>query len=259
MAEQQFHDGQVDARIVRREEVARDHVELIVESPALARALPGQFAHILTPGMLRRPVSFSRIEPDGGRVGLLFQVVGEGTAWLANCQEGERLDILGPLGHGFAPPAPSRPWCLVGGGVGIPPLYSAAAQWRESAPDVIIGARTREWVLMHKDFEQLGLGVRVTTDDGSWGQAGTVIGPLQEWLQNHADGQVFSCGPTPMLVAVASACRGRATAQVALEQRMGCGIGACLACVVPARGPTQMEYRRVCTEGPVFLAEELIW
>lgn len=251
---------QVLAPIVENRAVAPDHVELIISSAVLSQAEPGQFAHILTPGMLRRPVSFSRIDQENGQVGLMFQIVGDGTRWLAERRHGEVLDILGPLGHGFAAPDPTKPWCLVGGGVGVPPLYAAAARYlHRSRPDVIIGARTADWVLMAQDFKDLGLDVTVATDDGTTGHAGTVMGPLETWLQDHPDGQVFACGPTPMLAAVSAACEGRATAYVALEQRMGCGIGACLACVVKAHGKEHAEYRRVCTEGPVFAAKELIW
>jgi dihydroorotate dehydrogenase electron transfer subunit len=252
----------VNAKIIGKVEVAQDHVELIIESVGLSRATPGQFAHILTPGMLRRPISFSRIHPIAEQVGLLFQIVGPGTAWLAQRQEGDDLDILGPLGHGFPPPDPDRPWCLVGGGVGIPPLYSAVERWagiHGSTPSVVIGARTRQWLLMEDDFNALGLSVSTATDDGSAGQQGTVIKPLAQWLEGHPGGQGFACGPTPMLKAVASLTRGRADTLLALEQRMGCGIGACLACVVPAAGPRGLLYRRVCTEGPVFRAEEMMW
>ncbi|WP_051351042.1 dihydroorotate dehydrogenase electron transfer subunit [Sulfobacillus thermosulfidooxidans] len=248
--------------IIERTDVADSHVELILKSPELAKATPGQFAHVLTPGMLRRPISFSRIDRSQGEVGILFQIVGSGTQWLAQRQVGESLDVLGPLGHGFPAPDPSRPWILVGGGVGIPPLYSAAETWISTTPNppfVIIGARKSAWILMEEDFKGLGLAVEVTTDDGSAGHQGTVIGPLEQWLSRHENAQVYACGPTPMLKAVANLVQGQVTAYLALEQRMGCGIGACLACVVPARGEKGLSYRRVCTEGPVFRAEELMW
>ncbi len=254
--------GQLTAKIIHKLVPAQDHIELIVHSAALSLAVPGQFAHVLTPGMLRRPISFSRIDQTAQQVGLLFQIVGSGTQWLAQRAEGDALDILGPLGHGFAQPDPQRPWCLVGGGVGTPPLYSAVERWaacQEQPPSIVIGARTQEWLLMERDFTRLRLSVDVATDDGSAGQKGTVLGPLSQWLDRHTDGQVYACGPTPMLKAVAEVTQGRADTQLALEQRMGCGIGACLACVVSARGADGPVYRRVCTEGPVFPAEELIW
>ncbi|MCY0880826.1 MAG: dihydroorotate dehydrogenase electron transfer subunit, partial [Firmicutes bacterium] len=126
-------------------------------------------------------------------------------------------------------------------------------------PTVILGARTADWVLMARDFRQLGSTVTITTDDGSLGEKGTVMGPLSRWLAQHPKGQVFACGPTPMLAAVAELTKDRAPTQLALEQRMGCGVGACLACAVLVNTDHGPGYARVCSDGPVFQAEELIW
>lgn len=241
---------------------APDHVELWVHSPPLAKATPGQFAHVATQGMLRRPISFSRLDVDAGNAAILFQVVGVGTRWLASQQEGAVLDILGPLGRGFPAPDDRRPWCLVGGGVGIPPLFAAASQWTAAAqtpPATILGARTASLLLLEEDFRQLGHEVWVTTDDGSRGEKGTVIGPLARWLAKNPLGQVYACGPTAMLSAVAATSGQRGDVWLALEQRMGCGVGACLACVVLGNGANGPSYRRVCADGPVFAREELIF
>ncbi len=257
--------GAFKALIVTVRQVALDHVELIVEHERLREAMPGQFAHILTPGTLRRPVSFSRIDGGLGRAGILVQVVGPGTAWIAARQVGETLDMLAPLGRGFAPPDPDRPWALVGGGVGIPPLFSAWERWgwRHRAPaQVILGARKAALVLMDADFRQQAIEPLVTTEDGSGGIMGTVVDPLRQWLSRNPDGQVMACGPNGMLARVSALTEGIAgPVQLALEQRMGCGIGACLACVVPSMpiGPDGPGYRRVCTDGPVFQREELAW
>lgn len=248
------------AEVVERRVPASDHVELVLQSPELAAAVPGQFAHVLTPGILRRPISFSRLDPERGQAALMFQIVGSGTAWLAGVQPGQHLNVLGPLGRGFPVPDPQRPWCLVGGGVGIPPLYAALARWGNQTPGTpaaILGARTAAWVLMADDFRQAGAKVTVTTDDGSRGEPGTVIGPWLRWMADHPDGQVYACGPTAMLARMAELVPPGMPAAFALEQRMGCGIGACLACVVPARSPNGVAYRRVCTEGPVFDAHDL--
>ncbi len=233
-----------------------------MHSPALAGATPGQFAHVVTQGMLRRPISFSRLDVDTGNAAILFQVVGTGTRWLANQEVGTVLDILGPLGRGFPVPDANRPWCLVGGGVGIPPLLAAASQWTGAAqtrPAAILGARSDSLVLLEEEFRQLGHEVWVTTDDGSRGTRGTVIGPLARWLAKNPQGQVYACGPTAMLSAVVAISGQRGDVWLALEQRMGCGVGACLACVVFGNGPEGPGYRRVCTDGPVFSREELIF
>jgi dihydroorotate dehydrogenase electron transfer subunit len=241
-------------RIAERREVAPGHVELLVEDAALARsARAGQFAHVLTPGTLRRPISFSRV--DGDRLGLLFRVVGAGTAWLAERRPGEVLDLLAPLGRGFVPPPPGMPLCLVGGGIGIPPLYLAWQQYGHDRPvTVILGARSAAQVVMEDDFRAAGVPVTVTTEDGTRGEAGRVTGPLARWLAREPHGVVWACGPTGMLAAVAAQVPDPRRAWLALEQRMGCGVGACLACVVPggAGGPPWL---RVCSDGPVFRAD----
>lgn len=247
--------------IVERTRVAPLHMEMILHSAVLSAAIPGQFAHVLTPGSLRRPISFSRIDTENHEVGILFQIAGTGTEWLYETTD-STLDVMGPLGQGFCAPDPDRPWCLVGGGVGIPPMYAAVERWGADStvlPTVILGARTGNFILMEDEFRAQGVVLHVATDDGSRGEEGTVIGPLSQWLMKNPGGQVFACGPTPMLRAVQETTRARATTYLALEQRMGCGIGACLACVVPGVGEHGPRYRRVCTEGPVFRAEELIF
>lgn len=251
---------QFDVTIEKMTIPAPDHVEMILGSTALSKATPGQYAHILTPGTLRRPISFSRLNPATHTAAILFQVIGAGTAWLATRKVGDLINVMGPLGKGFDRPLEGRPWCLVGGGVGIPPLYAAVQRWHEAAPaTVILGARNEALLLMEKDFDALGVPVSVATDDGSRGFAGSVMEPLREWLHTNPEGQVYACGPTPMLRAVAAEVRGR-PAWLALEQRMGCGIGACLACVVPVHGGNYGgPYERVCTEGPVFAADHLQW
>jgi dihydroorotate dehydrogenase electron transfer subunit len=255
--------GTTRGRVLANRPVARDHVELIVDAPELSVAMPGQFAHVKTPGTLRRPISFSRLDRESGQIGLLLQVVGSGTAWLAERQPGTFLDLLGPLGRGFLPPEPDRPWCVVGGGVGIPPLYAALQTWlaQMRAPvKAILGARSADLVVMADDFANLlAEPPTVTTDDGSQGVVGTVLGPLARWRARYPDGQVYACGPTPMLSSVAQVMQGGGPVYLALEQRMGCGVGACLACVVLAHGPHGPEWKRVCHDGPVFGSEELIW
>lgn len=243
-------------RIVERQVPAPEHVELIVDGGEWAQGLrPGQFVHVATGGTLRRPLSFSRIE--GTRVGILFRVVGEGTAWLGARRVGETLDLLGPLGRGFPDPG-GEPVALVGGGVGIPPLFAYAERWHDTPFTVLLGARDRESVIMIDDFRTLGLEPHIATDDGSLGQRGRVTELLAPWLRAHPDGTVMACGPTPMLRESArlAALHG-APAWLGFEQRMGCGVGACLACVVPARAGSGRDWYRVCTDGPVFAREAL--
>ena len=248
--------------IIRREEPAPGHAELWVQSEELAEAKPGQFADVVTQGMLRRPISFSRIDRSNHQVALLLQVVGEGTRWLAAQRPGTTLDVMGPLGKGFSAPDPHRAWCVVGGGVGIPPLLAAVEAWGSqlsSPPTAILGARDQSLILLAEEFSASGCVVAVATDNGTRGPRGTIEEPLREWLGLHPEGQVYACGPTPMLKTVARLTNGRQGVSLALEQRMGCGIGACLACVIPGYVDGAAGYLRVCTDGPVFRAEELIF
>jgi dihydroorotate dehydrogenase electron transfer subunit len=240
--------------IAARREPAPDHVELLLEDAELAAVTrPGQFAHVLTPGTLRRPISFSRVE--GHQLGILFRVVGRGTAWLAERRPGDTLDVLAPLGRGFEPLPPGVPLCLVGGGVGIPPLFFAWQRYGQDRPvTVVLGARSAARLVMEEDFRRAGLFVVVTTEDGSRGERGQVTGPLARWLAEEPHGVVWACGPVGMLRAVSELVPDRRRAWLALEQRMGCGVGACLACVVPgARGGPR--WVRVCSDGPVFRAD----
>ena len=252
------------SEILEVRDPAPHHFELILSSENMSQALPGQFCQVLTPGTLRRPLSFSRIDGERHRVGLLFRVVGPGTAWLSQRGRGQCLDVMGPLGRGFSPPAPNAPWILVGGGVGIPPLYTALERWggADHLPTVLLGARRQDDLVMRRDFEEWGIRPILTTDDGSAGISGNVVGPLREWMAEYPEGHILACGPTPMLAAISQVTEFFAgVVQVALEQRMGCGIGACLACVVPTQpiGSPGPRYRRVCTDGPVFRREELVF
>lgn len=244
--------------IVDRAVPAPGHVELLIEAPDLARdVIPGQFAHVLTPGRLRRPLSFSRVE--GEAVGLLFRVVGAGTAWLGQRQPGEWLDIMAPLGHGFPDPGPGS-LCLVGGGVGIPPLYLAAQRFgQHRSLTAMLGAKTANQLIMAEDFARLGILPQLCTDDGTQGEPMRVTGLLKRWLESNPDGVIMACGPMAMLAAVAELAGRQHPAWLALEQRMGCGVGACLACVVPAVGPNGSQWVRVCRDGPVFSASALVF
>jgi dihydroorotate dehydrogenase electron transfer subunit len=251
-------ESRLHARILERREPAPDHVELIVTAAELEEAVPGQFAHVWTDHPLRRPISFSRIGP-GGRAGLLFRVVGVGTRWLAGRQAGETLDLLAPLGRGFPTPETTA-LCLVGGGVGIPPLYAACERWGEGREvTVILGARQASLLLMADDFRRLGVEPEIVTDDGSLGETGQVTGPLGRWLDTHPGGTVLACGPTPMLEAVSRLSSDGRAVYLAFEQRMGCGVGACLACVVPGQGEAGPAWLRVCHDGPVFRSDQLWW
>jgi dihydroorotate dehydrogenase electron transfer subunit len=253
------------AMVVRQVETKPDHFTARVTAPEIAASCrPGQFLHVLCgetlDPLLRRPISISRANRDEGWVEFIYRVVGAGTHLLAEAHPGTILDIMGPLGTPFAlKDGPGR-HILVGGGVGIPPMLFLAETLLQSRKTeditVLLGGRTADLLLCEGDFEGLGLPPRLITDDGSAGRTGLVTHLLDEALREASDATVYACGPVPMLRAVARVAEqhGR-PCQVSFEARMACGVGACLSCVIP----TDTGYQRVCTEGPAFPAESVIW
>lgn len=212
--------------------------------------------------LLRRPYSLSAIDPARGSVSILYHVVGRGSDWLAARGPGDLLDSLGPLGTWFRVEDSAQHLLLVGGGIGMGPLLALAETALAAGKECVIlnGARSAEG-LVPKEFIPLSAEFHVSTDDGSAGEMGSVVGLVPGWY-GWCD-QLFACGPNAMLLALDGAIRdlapGRRTrhkpVQMALEARMACGMGVCYSCVHPTRrGP-----KRVCTEGPVFDMNDLRW
>ena len=213
-----------------------------------AGILPGQFVNIRVEGQfLRRPISVCNI--TDGILSIIYKVVGVGTEAMSHLPIGTQLDILTVLGNGYDLSKAGDAPLLVGGGVGVPPMYMLARQLREAgkAVRVILGFNTKDEVFYEEEFRALGCDVTVTTVDGSHGVKGFVT--------NALDGQqsyYYTCGPLPMIKALLQAAG--TNGEVSMEERMGCGFGACMGCTIQTtKGP-----KRVCKEGPVFPAEELI-
>jgi dihydroorotate dehydrogenase electron transfer subunit len=263
---------QTKARITYNKKVKGDYRHCVFVSGRIARAAEcGQFVNIkvaegeLEP-LLRRPFSIHRVAGDS--VEILYEVVGRGSSILAERRPGEYLDIIGPLGNTFDWRAPSaaRTPVLVAGGMGVAPLAFLAQEIAGLNPakikgrrlSVFIGARTREHILCEKEFRDLGFDIDIATDDGSRGFKGRVTGLLEERLKSGGRecAVIYACGPKPMLKALSEVSRKyKIPAQLSLEAHMACGFGACLGCVVD----TINGYRRVCKDGPVFAADEVIW
>lgn len=242
-------------------------VRLTLQAAAcLQPAEAGQFVQVRVPSSLhsylRVPISLHEIDAAQGRIALLVQEVGEGSRYLASRRAGDRLDVLYPLGTGFRRPAsPSASLLLVGGGCGLAPLYGLLKQLKQSdAPHngriaFLTGARTAADLLLQDELAALGAEVYACTEDGSSGEKGLVT--VHPVLQACDFDQVYTCGPTPMMKAVAAVAKAhRVPCQVSLENKMACGIGACLCCVTPDK---DQHHRCVCTEGPVFDADVLGW
>ena len=210
---------------------------------------PGQFVNIKIDGLyLRRPISVCDLEAD--RLTLVYRTVGKGTGRLSQSENGDVFDILTGLGNGYDLSAAGDRPLLIGGGVGIPPLFLAAKKLREKGLPVhaVLGFSSSDDVFLVDEFRDAGADVTVTTVDGSSGVRGFVTDALPDGCSYF-----YACGPGPMLKAVyrATACDG----EFSLEERMGCGFGACMGCsIMTASGP-----KRICRDGPVFRKSEIIW
>lgn len=214
--------------------------------------LCGQFAHVYVPGKtLRRPISVC--DASDGELRLVYQVKGGGTEIMSQMQSGT-VDVLVPLGNGFDIQS-GRRYCLIGGGIGVPPMLYTAKQC--DRPLIITGFRNQSLVILQDDLQAQGETL-LCTDDGSAGQKGFVTDLLRACI-GEVD-EVCACGPTPMLKAVAAVCKefGK-PCQVSLEERMGCGVGACLVCAVKVRKNGGEVMQHVCKNGPVFNAEEVVF
>ena len=214
--------------------------------------LCGQFAHVYVPGKtLRRPISVC--DASGNVLRLVYQIKGEGTRIMSQMSGGS-VDVLVPLGNGFKIEN-GRRYCLIGGGIGAPPMLYTAKQC--DAPLIITGFRNESLVILQDDFKAVGETL-LCTDDGSAGRKGFVTDLLRERI-NEID-EVCACGPTPMLKAVAAVCKEYGKpCQISLEERMGCGVGACLVCAVKVRKNGEEVMQHVCKNGPVFNAEEVVF
>ena len=218
-------------------------------APGLEKQKPGGFVNIRLDGLyLRRPISVFDSEP--GRLTILYKVVGRGTEQMKDLEPGAQLDVLTGLGNGYdLSKAGDRP-LLLGGGVGVPPLYLLAKKLRAEGKAVtaVLGFNTAAEVFAEEEFRALGCSVTVTTADGSYGVKGFVTDALPQEYSYF-----YTCGPEPMLRAVYRAVK--TSGQFSFEERMGCGFGACMGCSCK----TITGYKRICREGPVLEKEEIMW
>ncbi|MGI6686083.1 MAG: dihydroorotate dehydrogenase electron transfer subunit [Bacillota bacterium] len=251
------------ARILSNESVGPDFYYMEIEAPEVAKeAVPGQFIHIkvnegLDP-LLRRPMSLHEIDREKGLIGILYQVRGKGTKILSKRKPDTEIDIMGPLGKGFTIDFPGGHGVIVGGGIGIAPLYPLVKELKKLGKEVtvILGARFAKILLREENFISLGYPVLITTDDGSRGKKGTVAELLAEFVQKHKVDFIYACGREPMLKQVEDICQNsKIKGEISLEAYMGCGVGACLSCSCERKNLTDLtgkRYAKVCTDGPVF-------
>ena len=210
---------------------------------------PGQFVNIRLNGhFLRRPISVC--DREGQYLTLYYKTVGAGTEQMSRMQRGDTLDLLVGLGNGYDSETSGETPVLIGGGVGVPPLYLLCKTLLEEGklPSVVLGFNRRSEIFLAQEFRKLGVSVAVTTVDGSYGICGFVTDALPDKYSYF-----YACGPEPMLKAVCDATD--TSGQVSFEERMGCGFGACMGCSCQ----TKYGSKRICQDGPVLIKEEILW
>ena len=234
--------------------------EIYIDSPEIAGiASSGQFLHILCGElMLRRPISICEILKDEGKVRIVFEVKGQGTKWLSERRAGESINILGPLGNGFEY-FEGKKAVFVGGGIGVMPLLDIAKKYAENS-HVILGFRSKSNVILEDDYNHSGASIEIATDDGSYGRRGFVTACLADYIKENSCDVIYACGPAVMLKAVADISKQSGIeCYISLEERMGCGIGACLVCACKTRDEAGEHHKHVCKDGPVFNAQEIVF
>lgn len=235
-------------KILSNEKIAKDVYKMILEGDTQYITAPGQFINIKLDGkFLRRPISVC--DCDENTITIIYKVVGSGTEYMAQLESGEVLDVLTGLGNGYDISKSAKP-LLIGGGVGVPPMYMLAKKLIESGqkPTVILGFNTKEEIFFEEEFKALGCDVRVTTVDGSYGIKGFVTDAFPEEYDYF-----YTCGPMPMFKAIENTAK--TSGQYSFEERMGCGFGACMGCSCK----TKYGNKRICKDGPVLEREEIIW
>ena len=235
--------------IISNEPLTRDVYKMVLSGDTSAVTNCGQFVNIQLDGLfLRRPISVC--DYNESTLTIIYKVVGKGTEQMAGMKSGEKLDILTGLGNGYDLTLSGENPVLLGGGVGVPPMYNLAKKLVAEGKkvSVILGFNTQSEIFYENEFKALGCDVTVTTVDGSYGVRGFVTDALPK---NYT--YFYTCGPEPMLKAVYKATT--TSGQMSFEERMGCGFGACVGCSCK----TLTGYKRICKEGPVMKKEEILW
>ena len=236
-------------QIESNERLTKDVFSMVLRGDTQYITAPGQFVNIALDGkFLRRPISVC--DYDDSTITLIYKVVGGGTEQMSAMQPGDSLDVLTGLGNGFDISQSTKP-LLIGGGVGVPPMYRLAKDLLQNGqqPTVILGFNTQDEIFYEKEFEALGCQVFVTTVDGSYGIKGFVTDAMAQVDYDY----FYTCGPMPMFRAIEQCAK--TSGQYSFEERMGCGFGACMGCSCK----TKYGSKRICKDGPVLKREEIVW
>ena len=255
----------VKCKLVKKEFLKDDICKMTISAPEIAKAAkPGQFLEIrvvdnIEP-LLRRPISIYNADENKGEVEFIFQIKGNGTELLSRRNEGELLDIMGPLGYGTFKFEDYKNIAIIGGGIGIFPLHELSKRAKDAGVNskIYIGFRNKDLVLLEDEFGKVCDELILATDDGSYAKNGFAINFLKEDVKQNKPDCIYACGPLPMLKAVqAFAKEENIPCQISLEERMACGIGVCLGCAVKYVGSDDVNYKHVCKNGPVFNATDV--
>lgn len=246
--------------MVEQRQIAADIYSLWIRTERIAEeAVPGQFLSLYSKDdsrMLPRPISICEIDREGKRIRMVYRVAGQGTEEFSRLQAGDHIEVLGPLGNGFPLNTGKKKAVLMGGGIGIPPMVQLARELKTEEVQVIAGYRDE---LFLTDELAAGGGLCIATEDGSAGTKGNVLDAVRE--QGVTADVIYACGPKPMLRAVKAYAQEKGIeCWISMEERMACGIGACLACVCQSKevdSHTHVHNKRVCKDGPVFLSTEV--
>lgn len=247
----------MEAKIIRQDEIATDIYSMVIDAPEIAsQAVPGQFIDVYSADgskLLPRPISLCEIDRAAGTLRIVYRIAGKGTKEFSMLTSDHTITILGSLGNGFT--KKDKKAILIGGGIGIPPMLQLAKELT-CEKSIVLGFRDEEF--LSEEFEPYGT-VYKSSDNGAIGVKGTVMDAIREYGIEGTE--IYACGPTPMLRAIQSyALEHGIEAQLSLEERMACGVGACLACVCKSKeidDHSQVKNKRVCKDGPVFYAEEV--
>ena len=237
-------------RIKENESIAPSVFRMTLEGDTKDVTKPGQFVNIQLDGLyLRRPISVCDL--NGNELTIIYKVVGEGTKLMSEMEAGKELDILTGLGNGYDTSLSGERPLLLGGGVGVPPLYLLAKKLLKEGKQVtaVLGFNTKDEIFYENEFKKLGAKTLVATADGSYGIKGFVTDAMKDLSYSY----FYACGPEPMLKAVYKG--SKSSGQLSFERRMGCGFGACMGCSCK----TITGYKRICKEGPVLMKEEILW
>lgn len=236
--------------IVSNKALTETVFQMVLKGDTTAITAPGQFVNLKLEGLyLRRPISVCDLEGD--KLIIVYKAVGKGTEQMSRMQSGAKMDVLTGLGNGYDLSLSGDKPVLLGGGVGVPPMYLLAKKLLKQGKkvSVILGFNTKSEIFYEEEFKKLGCDVTVTTVDGSYGTKGFVTTVLENMEYTY----FYTCGPEPMLKAVYKA--SVTSGQMSFEKRMGCGFGACMGCSCK----TITGYKRICKEGPVMKKEEILW